>query len=91
MTYSTLKLPSAKNLTLLVFILFITFSEVHAHAELIYPVGGETFRPGDMITIKWKTLIDHGNSNWDLFFSSDGGKNWVEITLDIEEGILEYN
>lgn len=91
MTYSTLKMSPAKNLTLLIFTLLVTFSKVHAHAELIYPVGGEIFRPGDMITIKWKTLIDHGNSNWDLFYSSDGGKNWVEITLDIEEGVLEYN
>jgi len=91
MTNSTLKMSFVKNLTFLVFILFVTFSEVHAHAELIYPVGGETFRPGDMITIKWKKLIDHGDNNWDLFFSSDGGQNWIEITLDIEETVLEYN
>jgi len=84
-------MSTIKKQTLLVFFLFVVFLEANAHAELTYPAGGETFRPGDMITIKWKELIDHGDNNWDLYFSSDGGKNWEEITLDIEEAVLEYN
>ncbi len=47
-----------------------------AHVQLDYPVGGETFVAGEIIEIQWHVLLPHQeHTDWDLFFSSDGGEN----------------
>jgi len=57
---------------------------VQSHVQLDYPVGGETFFTGESVIIKWSVLISHGENNWDLYFSSNGGGDWEEIELDLE-------
>lgn len=79
-----------KNLVLtLVFVLSL-FS-LQAHVKLDYPVGGETFSPGQVITIQWEILIHHDTQNWDLYFSKDGGDNWEVLRADIGVDTLSYD
>jgi len=62
-----------------------------AHVALLYPVGGETFQAGEIVTIQWQIVIYHGSCNWDLYFSDDGGSTWQPIATDLEQTVLEYN
>jgi hypothetical protein len=68
----------------------IAAKETVAHVQLDYPVGGETFVAGETVKIEWQTIIMHDQKDWDLYFSSDGGDNWVAIQLDIETSRSSY-
>jgi len=70
---------------------FILPGNALAHVALIYPVGEETFQAGNVIIIQWQTEIYHGPSNWDLFFSSDGGSTWESIAVDLQESQMTYD
>lgn len=61
-----------------------------AHVALDYPQGGETFIEGQVVTIQWHIVAFHVTLNWDLFFSADGGDNWMPIQLDIPLDSLSY-
>ena len=76
-------------LSLLLFTMVLAHHAV-AHVSLTYPKGGEKFVPGASIAIQWKEVIDHGDNNWDIYYSLDGGEMWQEVALDIEASILEY-
>ena len=74
-------------------LLFITVSSINidAHVGLDFPVGGETFEANSQITIRWHIEIDHGDCNWDLYLSTDGGSTWNTIVLDLPKTRLTYN
>jgi len=74
----------------IIVICLLSFSHVFGHVGITYPKGGETFNAGDTISIQWQVLIDHGENNWDLYFSTDGGSNWSEINLNISKSQLRY-
>ncbi len=62
-----------------------------SHIKLDYPAGGETFVAGEKIEIQWQILIPHGeHTDWDLFFSPDGGDNWEIIQLDMPKSQFNY-
>lgn len=63
---------------------------VSAHVTLVYPTGGETFVPGSEVKIEWQLVISHGDQDWDLYFSSDGGLHWEAIQLDMPVAVLSY-
>lgn len=71
-------------------IFFLSASVANGHVGLAYPNGGETFNAGDLINIKWFIIIDHGDCDWDLYFSSDGGSTWAAIENNISKAQLEY-
>lgn len=62
-----------------------------AHVNLKSPKGGETFHPGESVKIEWEVAIQHDTENWDLYFSSDGGKTYEAIKLDINVKTLSYD
>jgi len=62
-----------------------------AHVILDYPQGGETFVPGQVITIEWHILIAHDTRDWDLYYSNDGGTTWMPIREDIGVDTLSYD
>jgi hypothetical protein len=66
------------------------FTHSIAHVQLDNPKGGETFAPGMDITIKWTESQDHGENNWDLYYTLDDGTVWQEIAIDLVEATLEY-
>lgn len=53
------------------------------HVHLKYPVGGESFQPGEAVLIRWEIEIPHDQKDWDLYFSTDGGSNWQTIIEDL--------
>lgn len=83
-------MKKVKVITFIVVFMMSFAGESTAHCHLDYPVGGETFNAGDMVTIKWSIVIYHGASNWDLSFSSDNGVTWMPIESNISETILSY-
>ncbi len=71
--------------------ILISFTVAYSHVGLVYPEGGETFHPGDMVTIEWEIIISHNTNNWDLYFSDDGGATWQDLQLDIDPDSLSYD
>ena len=65
-------------------------SSAVGHVLLKYPSGDETFSTGDTIKIEWQVAIDHGDCNWDLYFSTDGGSSWSEIAIDLSKSNFSY-
>lgn len=44
-----------------------------------YPNGGETFKPGDTVTVRWTSLDNAAVASQDVNFSSDGGNTYVPV------------
>jgi hypothetical protein len=59
--------------------------------QLDYPVGGETFYVGEIVTVQWHILVQHNQEDWDLYFSSDGGMTYDPVVLDLPVEQLEYD
>ncbi len=75
-------------------IMFALASLTHsaaAHVSLDYPVGGETFTVGEILTVQWHILVEHNQQDWDLYFSSDGGTTYDPIELDLPVEQLQYD
>ena len=58
---------------------FLCSHSSSAHINLLGPNGGETFLPGEVITISWEEDQTHVAIDFDLYFSFDGGETWEEI------------
>ncbi len=58
-------------------------SQLLAHVDLVNPAGGETYHPGEEVTVEWAETQAHNLLNWDLLFSMDGGLNWDTVEADI--------
>jgi len=86
-----LKNPGAlkRRIFLLLLCVFALFRS-NAHVNLINPVGGETFYPGDTLNIQWQNSIIHDPLNWDLLFSRDGGSTWDTIQLNLNIETFNY-
>jgi len=83
-------LKIGRLLFLTIFSALVFSASCRAHVGLDFPVGGETFEAGAVITIRWHILIDHGPCNWDLYFSSDGGINYQAIAIDLPKTQLTF-
>ena len=73
-------------------ILFICMiSMAYAHVQIVYPNGGETFSGGASITIQWQEAIGHGEADWDIYFTADGGVNWQQVVMDLNHSSTSYD
>ena len=79
-----------KNNILLLLLLLFAVIESRAHVNLLNPLGGETFKPGDIVTIEWEEVLQHNTLNWDLLISSDGGITWDTLKSNIPVANLSY-
>lgn len=61
------------------------------HVTLDYPVGGESFEAGEVVTVDWHEDIPHNQIDWDLYFSPDNGNNWEALQLSIPVSITYYD
>ena len=75
----------------LILISFLCWGQVCAHVQLNNPKAGDVYAPGENIIIQWAESVDHGDSDWDLYFSSDGGYNWTTIQKDIAKSVMQYS
>jgi hypothetical protein len=57
--------------------------------EVVYPIGGEGFVPGEVQTIRWDA-IDNG-SNFDIDYSTDNGSSWTTVFTGIASFLRHYN
>ncbi len=59
--------------------------------ELIYPTGGETISGN--VTIQWtlEEIYQHESVYYNLFYSTDDGKNWIQIAFIITEDSFIWN
>jgi len=75
------------------FLLFIGVSvmfQLEGHVELTNPEGGESYHPGNVVTVTWIEVVRHNPLNWDLLFSGDGGSSWDTIKANIPVETLSY-
>jgi hypothetical protein len=49
---------------------------ISPQVSVVFPNGGESFGPGDSVTIQWVALDNGTIDSLSLFFSSDGGSIW---------------
>ena len=64
--------------------------QLEGHVDLTSPEGGETYHPGDEVTVTWVEVQRHNPLNWDLLFSGDGGSSWDTIMANIPVETLSY-
>ena len=56
------------------------------HVALDNPNGDEVLEVGSVFTITWHVVIAHDLQNWDLWYSTDSGTNWIPIAMDLPTG-----
>ncbi len=76
---------------LLIVVLCFLYTGLHAHVELVFPKGGESFVANSMIEIEWFPSVPHNTENWDLLISDDGGMSWDTLQADIHVDSLTYS
>ena len=82
-------MDNSRNYLSIFLIWFFCVSSSSAHIKLLGPEGGETFLPGEVITISWEEEQTHIPIDFDLEFSSDGGVTWENIaSLNVDQ--FEY-
>lgn len=64
--------------------------QLKGHVELTNPEGGETYHPGNEVTVTWIEVVRHNPLNWDLLFSGDGGSSWDTIKANISVETFSY-
>lgn len=85
-------LPGLYMKLFLIYILLFSgiLSSARAHVGISYPTGNEFFTAGSIVTIEWYIAIDHGDCDWDLYFSTDNGNNWLVIEENLSKSRLSY-
>ncbi|MFM7672180.1 MAG: S8 family serine peptidase [Bacteroidota bacterium] len=67
---------------------FISWDLLPADAKLIFPVAGESFRPGQSINIQWDASA--GSGGYDLDYSTDNGATWLSIISGLSASTDQY-
>jgi hypothetical protein len=67
---------------------FISWDVVPAVAKLVFPMGGESFRPGQSINLQWEAVSASGG--YDLEFSTDNGANWTSMVTGLSANTDQY-
>ncbi len=73
--------------TALLAVFLFSSSTALGHVRLDSPNGGESYRPGQVVTIVWHPLVNHGTIGWELEYSLTGPSGpWLPIDLNIPAG-----
>ncbi|MDH3650214.1 MAG: hypothetical protein OEQ53_11055 [Saprospiraceae bacterium] len=76
---------------LLIVVLLFFYTGLHAHVELVFPQGGESFITNSTIEIEWFPTVPHNTENWDLLISADGGITWDMLQANIHVDTLTFS
>ncbi len=78
------------NTIIIALFLILLGPYAYSHVDIDYPKGEEALMPYKSIIIKWTEAQYHGENNWDLYYSLDGGEEWKIIVTNLEESIRKY-
>ncbi len=77
------------HLSIRAFVAAISVASIgFAHVDLAAPVGGEVLAAGSNFTVKW-TADDH-DCVYNLYFSPDSGKTWVNIVQNLPKATRQH-
>ena len=68
---------------------FISWDQMPAVAKLVFPMGNESFRPGQAINIQWESVAASGGYN--LEYSTDNGASWITIVNGLTATTDQYS
>ena len=68
---------------------YVIWEFIPEEVVLTYPIGGESFVPGETETIRWDAFGD--SETFTLEFSSDNGQTWEMIIADLTGTNRTYN
>ena len=57
---------------------FVVYDIIPVETKITYPIGGETFTPGEAHSISWESYGGPEN-NFTVEYSTDNGSNWITI------------
>jgi hypothetical protein len=62
---------------------FAMSASAHIKAGSLNVKSGTTYAAGQKVSLAWAASIDHGKSNYDLWYSPDSGKTWTSVKTGI--------
>ncbi|MCB0823459.1 MAG: S8 family serine peptidase [Bacteroidales bacterium] len=68
---------------------FVMYEFILEEVVLTYPIGGESFTPGENITVRWDSYDTE--ENFTLEYSTDAGANWTVANSNINASMRQYN
>lgn len=68
---------------------FISWDVLSPAPKLTFPIGGESFRPGQSINIQWDVNTDLGS--YGLEYSIDNGSTWTSIVTGLSGTASQYS
>ncbi len=68
---------------------FISWDLLSPEAKLTFPVGGESFRPGQAINIQWDAYSNAGTIG--LEYSVDNGATWTSIVSGLASSVGQHS
>jgi len=69
---------------------YLVYDIVPVSTLLTYPVGGETWTPGETVTILWESYGDPVNP-FTVEYSTDNGGNWTVINNNVAAGLRQLD
>ncbi len=81
----THRLLASSLLTVLLFCMAPVAALAHVHLDT--PNGGESYRPGQKVTVTWHQIVNHGTTSFILEYSLTGPNGpWIAVDLSIAPG-----
>jgi hypothetical protein len=68
---------------------FVIYDFIMEEVVLTYPIGGESFTPGENITVRWDCYDT--DESFTLEYSTDNGANWTTANSSINPILRHYN
>jgi Subtilase family/Secretion system C-terminal sorting domain len=68
---------------------FVSWEIIPVSTKITFPIGEESFRPGQMITVQWENY--GAGSSFTLQYSVDNGSNWTDADNNIPSTSIQYN
>ena len=68
---------------------YVYYDFIFDEITLTYPIGGESFPPGNSLTVRWDAFGD--DDPFTVEYSLDGGSNWTVANSNINGANRHYN
>ena len=68
---------------------FVSWDIIPVSTKITFPIGEESFKPGQGITIQWENY--GSNSTFTLQYSTDNGASWSNIDVNVPAASFQYD